>query len=730
MQKPGNGNNNQTNTAMGDAFAEALNKQAPQGGHQDPAGPLGQPGQPGQVNVQQPLQPQAPIQPQPVQPTAPAFQPQFTQPGYNNVNQNNQYNNGQQPQQQAPQSRLFGMNTVRRRTFSTQDFSENFRVASETVTKFLEEGFKEDGYGTSFYVIPMQRPNLHCAALLYVGTYNAGGKALAFAFTMMLENTSSPLKPFSGNDRITNERFEIPRMTGSQYDDLYWAAVMDEVKNKLGQGVKVMDAGATVIKSEMDWEDKSAINKMLNNAENATIASANRFSKGSIERPLNLKEEINPQVDRITLGFNFNTQPLKSYDGMPIRNDVEIKMSITAEGAGQIQTAEPFIVVNGYVELNAATPQQIQQHQQMLFGQNQMMFQMNPQMASQIGFYTPRYYPQFTITNTSTGISNAEGMEFQLLSLYASFMITTGGTWMHAFAPKMVNDLDIGDIGAINYELGIGVDPNNPELARPKKLETHDSSFTTQSLTQLMTQACFQEMSIARDIEETGHRSWVDSALLQAGGIPGTSAGQLTDVGKAAHQSIIDSANNLTGGEFAKFWTDPNKLIVVRDGSRIPNGYYTNKSGQRLDSRNVDLLAVLNFVGDSDPRLVEEWKMINSATSGMTVEKRTALHNQYLQRFMGEAYVQKSYMERVVLTGDFIQALVAACHSAGLIVSPENTNTQYNSASYGTPLASMYGLSTQTVNPMFGMQQQQFQPQQGYGQVWNGVRTPYGTYRG
>ncbi|MEQ5216091.1 hypothetical protein ABN214_15350 [Proteus terrae] len=706
MQTPEN-----KNKAMADAMASAFEQKAKE-----------QPSQ--QAAAAQPTA-QVHSHAQPVTPP-PAFNAashnqQFSQAttGTNNMNNQNQ-------QQNKQSSRLFGMNNTRKRVFSNQDFSENFRQAVDAISEHMD-GYREEGFNKNFYILPLQQPNLSCSSLLYVGTYSADNKTLAFAFTMMLENTSAALRPVTGQDNMTGERFEIARMPGSQFDNIYFDAVVSEIRGKLGAGVEVYDAGATVIKSEMDWTNKAAINQLLNNAENATIAAANRKSGYAIEPPLNLKEEINPQYDRITLGFNFNTQPLYSFDGMPVRNDVEVKMSVSVDGGGQVQTAEPFVTVNGYVELIAATPQQIAMHQQQMFGSNPMMYQMNPQMMQQMGLTTPRYYPQFTITNSSTGISDAEGLEFQLLAFYGAYMVTTGGTWMHAFAPRMVDDLDIGDIGAINYELGMGVDVSDAN-ARPQKIDTHDSSFTTQSLIQLLNAACFPEMSIAKDIEETGPRTWVDSAMLQAGGIPGTTVAQLSDVGKAAHQAIIDAANNLTGGEFGKLWTDTTKLIIVRDGSRIPGGYYVGKNGTKLDSRNVDLLAVLNFVGDSDPRLVEEWKMICSASSGMSVEKRTSLRQQYLKRFMGESYIQKCYYERIVATGDFMVTLVAACAAAGLAPTPENTNTQYNATSYGTPLASMYGVSTQTQNPLFANQQAFSNPmQQGY---QAGFRTPFGFYRG
>lgn len=672
--QPGSGQ--QPNNAMGEAFAAAQQKQ----NQQQPQGSSTQQQQPAQPPQQPAPQPQAQPQPQ----AAPQFQqsPQFQQAqGFNNVNDINN-NNGQPQNQQLRQSRIYGTNDRRPRIFDATSYGENFKLASEAFKEVLE-GYEDKGFNKTFFLVPVTDGSLHCNALTYVSVYNFDGRYKAMAYTMMLENTGSPLKPQRGNDPQTGEQFEIPRMTGSQYDNTYWNRVSQLVAARVGNNAEVLDAGATVVHSEMKWDDKTAIKQLLNNAENACTTYANALSGYRIEQPFNVKLDIDPQIDRITCAFNFNPQPMVTLDGQPIRNDVEVKLSAYAENAGQVQTTEAITTVNGYVELIAAAPQQMHYGNMMGYGG------FNPQQMLDM---TRRYYPQFTITSTGTGISNAQGPEFQLLALFGASLIGENNNWHHAFAPKMVNGVDINDIGAINYELKMGLEDAND---RPKKIITKDHSFTTQSLHQLLYTACHESMSIALDIEETGMRTWVNSMLLLAGGTPGNNAQALSDAGKQAHLAIIQAANNLTGGEFDKYFTDQNQLIAVRDGTRIQGGYYvSSENHQKMDIRNVDLLAVLNFVGETDPRIVEEWKFITSSTSGMSTPKRVALRQQKLQQLLGESFVLKAYYERVVITWQFMDALRKACVAAGLIVRPENTNTQYNAASYGTPLAQQYGMPT------------------------------------
>ena len=650
---------------------------------------------------------------QPQQPTQQPQQPQFTaeeqQPVYTNI-PGQGWAAQNQPQGGDRQSRIYGMNNRRERTFSAQSFSENFKQAADAMEEFAK-GYEDQGYKKSWFLIPLQDANLHCGSIIYVLFVS---DTIAAVYTYLLENTGSPLKPLPGNDPITGERFELARMTGSQYDDLYWRAVQTKVTSALkpGAGVKILEAGAGVIHSEMDWKNTGSIERLMNNAENAAMAFANRISGYRLETPMNLVAEVNPLVDRLSAGFNFNPAPLYTADGQPLRNDVEIKLTVSSEGEVQVQNSEAFTTVNGYVELVSAGNQPV----------------MMPNQWGQLVPAMQRYYPQLAITNISQGISDAEGPEFQLIGLWLSTLLMENNNWQNAFAPRMVNGVDINDIGALNYELRMGVNPQDPN-ERPKKIDTKAHDFNSVSLSTLLNQACFPQMSMVMDVEETGHRNWVNSMFLQAGGQPGSEPGNLSPDGKLAYDAIIAAANNVTNNKFREFFTDPKALITIRDGSRIQGGYYIDEKGQRLDIRNVDLLAVLNFLGESDPRKVEEWKMICSSTSGLSAPKRIALRQQFLQNILGASYVQKCYYERVMINHVFLDALRKALTAGGIQVRPENMSNNYNAMSYGTPLAAQYGFNTNIGSSLIPGGYTQMD-NQGRAINFGNYRTPFGHWQG
>jgi len=379
-------------------------------------------------------------------------------------------------------------------------------------------------------------------------------------------------------------------------------------------------------------------------------------------------------------------------------------------------------VVNGFVEL---LPAPTNPNAQFQLQQMQMMGQLNPQAMLQ---FSRRFCPQFVISNTSTGISNSEGPEFQLLAIYAASLIGENYNWHNAFSPRLVDGVDIGDIGAINYEMKMGMDPSDP-AARPAKLDTKSSSFTQASLQQLLMAACHDNFGIALDIEENGLRSWINTMFLLAGGATGTSALQLSEGGKAAHAAIIAAANNLTGNTFSTFF-DASQLITVRDGTRIQGGYYTDAKGVKQDVRNIDMLAVLNLTGGQDPHIVEEWKMINSQVNHLSIPKRMALRNQRLAELLGTSYTNKTYFERVVFNWPFVDALRKALGAAGLIVHPDNMHAQYNQMAYMAPLAQTYGMPTNTPTSLQQVAWNNFQPDGR--QINMGYRTgqPFGNYNG
>lgn len=609
-------------------------------------------------------QPQAQVPPQQQVP------PAYSQPGVNTQQQP-----GFQPQDVDRSSRIYGANTRRPRMFTATSYSENLKIAVDAITEYTKKR-EADGFNKSVFVFPLTDPSLICSALVFAQCFEAQGKGYALVYTMMLENTGGTLKDLTGQDPHTGEHFAMPNMPGSQYDNLYYRKVTELVAGKL-PGLAVTEAGATMVKSEMEWSNEQSIARLLSTAENACVTQMNRLSGYQLEAPFNIRADINPQIDRISANFNFNPTPYLTADNNPVRNDVEIKLMASADSDMQRQGSEPIVITRGFVELLSAGPQQNITYNQFGMPVRDMR----------------SYYPQFVITNHENGIFDAQGPEFTALAIFTSTLIIENNNWMNAFMPKMVTGVDFNDIGAINYDLKLNYDPNDPQ-SRPQRINTKDHSFGAQQLQQLLAQACFPTMTIALDIEETGINTWQDAMYLQAGGAPGTTVAQLSQDGQNAHRAIIESWDNLTDGAFSRHFTDPNKLITVRDGTRIPGGHYAASATTRCDSRNIDQLAVLNLCGEQDPAVVEEFKMVSTSTSGISVPKRVMLRNARLANLLGATYTQKCYFERVVITPEAVMALRNAVFEAGLIIRPENMNNQYAMNTWAAPVAAQYGVST------------------------------------
>lgn len=681
MQTPNQNNGNDIGAALATAQQQQQQIQQPQ--------------------VQQQVHQQVPPVQQQQQQVPPAFDPAFA-----NAQQ------FQQPQAQNVDrtSRIYGANSRRPRMFTSTSYSENFKIAVDAINEFTKKR-EADGFGKSVFVFSLQDPSLICSALIFAQCFETQGQGYALIFTMMLENTGGTLKDLTGQDPNTGEHFAMPNMPGSQYDNLYYRKVSEAVAGKLPSFV-IVEAGATMVKSEMDWTNELSIARLLSTAENACVTQMNRQSNYQLEDPFNIRRDINPQVDRISANFNFNPTPYLTADNNPIRNDVEIKLMASADSDMQKQGSEPIVITRGFVELLSAGPQQ----------------QFRYDDWGRPVRDTRSYYPQFVITNHENGIFDAQGPEFTALAVFTSTLIIENSNWMNAFMPKMVNGVDFNDIGAINYDLKLNYDPADPQ-ARPQRINTKDHSFGANQLQQLLGQACHPTMTIAMDIEETGINTWQDAMYLMAGGAPGTTVATLSPDGQNAHRAIIESWDNMTDGAFSRNFQDPNKLITVRDGTRIPGGHYAVSASERFDSRNIDQLAVLNLCGEQDPAVVDEFKMISTSTSGISVPKRVMLRNARLSNLLGSTYVQKCYYERVVFTPEAVMALRAAVFEAGLIIRPENMNNQYAMNTWAAPVAAQYGVSTAMASSLtpggFGYDQQ--------GRTVNfaGFRTgPFGAWQG
>src|SRR5690606_27028199 len=133
--------------------------------------------------------------------------------------------------------------------------------------------------------------------------------------------------------------------------------------------------------------------------------------------------------------------------------------------------------------------------------------------------------------------------------------------------------------------------------------------------------------------------------------------------------------------------------VAVPEYNRIHLGYYTNADGEMRDIRDIDYLALLNMIGGKDIRTVEE-VMDTFDRTDIPVEIRLDRRYRILKEVLGDSMVIKGYATRITFDAKFIEALIAACESAGINVRSGNIAQEFgglgvrgnlNAATYAVP---------------------------------------------
>ena len=133
-------------------------------------------------------------------------------------------------------------------------------------------------------------------------------------------------------------------------------------------------------------------------------------------------------------------------------------------------------------------------------------------------------------------------------------------------------------------------------------------------------------------------------------------------------------------------------------------GYY-NRDGEYRDIRELDLLAVLNTVGQKDPDIVQQY--LTTLVGPENIHIRLARRSRILSRIAKDVHI-KAYSRKYDFNAAFIEALTRAVAACGLVINNDNILNQNQGSVYNQTIqnwqASM--VNPQAVNPLFTATQQ------------------------
>jgi hypothetical protein len=571
---------------------------------------------------------------------------------------------------------------------------------NEVLTKgieILKEAFKgitlEAPYVITLLPIDInQQVNLRLSGIV-VCLSNAKDKNQGVSYhTLILEGSGPDLD--SHVQQINGVPVPIRIVAGDVNNDVY-ASVVDQIVKRAFPGCNTHSNSAQVVPREFNWEDKEGVRSLATNAGLPCVTDI--ISRLPDFHDINLTEWENDAVFKLRL--NFNQPDQTDYVGMTVRNTVSVVMTAEAKGANnsqELNSKQPpknISVVGGFIDLVWApvTPQAY-----------------NPYIQSN-AMPTPKFAPRFIMTNMESMIGMTPPS--QLLAMVTALALREGNGWFPYYNPKPVmkgdKHADLNDIGALNIEANVF---NEPGLYG-KRIDTKVASFTNQDQGKFLMMAVRPEMTLSLDVPECGSSTWYNEVFgAAAAGNP------------VAQQVILNAADKLTGGIFAKLYPG-NETPVVINNDRIHLGYYDGKDGQTHDIRKIDHLAVLNVAGDTDPAAGRAWSD-TFLREDFPLIQRLAAREKIITELAGGNVHFKGFAKRVTFAAKFVETLAIACRQAGLdtqLTNPSFSGDYQNQRASASWLSQsgMTGGNSGLFNAGFGQPVNSFGMGSGFGHRYN-----------
>ena len=587
---------------------------------------------------------------------------------------------GQRNQQQNAGPKPKGLGGMlgfgkRRRNFQRSSAGEEVAAYASTVRQLIKEVDEGGDSGINALVIDGNQSGLSASALVITMAAGESSRDVA-VFTLLLEaSVGARLSPRQVSFG-PGQNSEFQTTCGDLYDDWFVTNVIQTVKERFGEDTRVHDAGHMTVPRETTHDDRERVRKVLFMADNALTGCLSSVMDAA-EPPFTIRD-IDPSVQLNGI-LDYDVVNDETITGLPIRSDVSLQLQGVAKvsQAAQHQAVVSIAKVDGYIDLVFDPTAQNQQ------ASNPFGAPVSPMPNN-----APRYYPRFIITRSDSEVDEITP-ELQLLGLASSTMLSWNFNWAGVFLPNYnANAVDLRDIGAVGREVDI------MGTGEFKPIDTKSENFKPEHLQQLIQMLVHDRLVYSMDVEESGELSWVHSTFIDAA---------LNKAGATA--SIIRTVDNLTGGLFSRKFG--NRPIVHDDNNRIHLGYWVDENDQKRDIRELDYLAMANWLGPRDMSMVRRFAD-TFEHSQIPIEMRLEERERIYSLVLANKYEIKGYARRLTFTPEFIACLHSACEEAGLIIRPTNIAQNFGTLGVrGDPSIHNFAVS--------GMSGNMFQSQNPYG---------------
>ncbi len=532
-----------------------------------------------------------------------------------------------------PQPRPFSLlNMPKVGGISRSATTEPLSKSLEAATKALSNAAVDQRY--AIQLLPVNNTietRLRLSALV-LAMHDESLKMVSY-HTLLLEATGGDLP--SEVKQIEGHTVVIDRYASEVFDDTYNLAVEQIVRQEY-PNARLFNTGPVAVPRNFNWDDARLVQGLM---ANCLLACATYLEAQDPEF-LDVDLGAAQHDASLQVAVNFDSGQITDYVGLPVRTDITVTTTAVAntrqDTSGSLnnqQDSQVISAVGGFIDLSY-TPAL---NQPMSMGQYLPAGQQEDKR---------RYRARFVITRMEHLLRLTPAA--QLSALASAAVLAMGTNWFRAFKPNLnAGPNDPRDPGALTIETNLLGDPSGFS----PKMDTKSVQFGDQQLGGLISSTIHPGLAFSIDVSDAGTDTWYNRVFA------GAAAGDI-----ASNKEILDAANTVTSGHFARMYTGHNFMPVIFNDERVLLGYREDTNGQLLDVRTLDYLFVLNRLG-SQPQEVANY----SATIEKDSPQALRLHmRKTTHRALAERITYTQLGTRATINPEFMNMFLAALKAAGV----------------------------------------------------------------
>lgn len=477
-----------------------------------------------------------------------------------------------------------------------------------------------------------------------------GGQLKAISFAVLMIESDQELQPRTVN--LGKEVLEMPLTAFDLYDSNYHEAVKNQIYRTTAKGdmsIPLRYSGVSMLPREYTSEGEGDVRKLLS-ALSHQVVSASLDETLIVEDPqANIGDLIRDKGYELVSGLMYPTTNIIGTDKLPVHADLIISTSaqLSRERGGYgYNTAETVVDVGLMVDLL-----QIENQERRGERRGRRDDRRNEERYPYMG------------NVVITAVNNPRGMvtlATSLLAISTAMAATTTEVFPEMLKPKRNNAGNLGDIGAIGYQIPDAdgeygyIDVRSAEYTENGGELFYDLVFDSIS----------PDVAVSIDIPETILGSRAVRAFTRA-------ADNENDRRSEIHR-IGSTLDNLTDGYFSDISPELGGFIETNP-KLVPMGYFIDPNGQMRDLRELNFLAALTYAGNKGlSSFMDDW---NESCVMADRQRGAALRIRLMKEIVGYDNVHvKGFARRHMFQGQFIADMAAATQDSG--IAPVITNLQ------------------------------------------------------